>query len=112
AVATTTRSWALGNPDAVVRTPLDDEGYLASPMISDPLRRLDCARPVNGAVGVIVSNVPQVGVQPRLVVRGTGRCHPVRHRRAGAESWFGGGRKAVDDACGQAGMSREDLDMA
>lgn len=112
AVATTTRAWALGNPEAVVRKPLDTDGYLASPMISEPLRRLDCARPVNGAVAVIVSNNPALGNPIRLHVRGTGRDHPVRHRRAGSESWFGGGRRAVDDALDQAGMSRADLSMA
>ncbi|MFV9452265.1 thiolase family protein [Rhodococcus sp. NM-2] len=112
AVATTARAWALGNPDAVVTKPLDDEGYLASPMIADPLRRLDCARPVNGAVAVVLSGDPGVGNAVRLVVRGTGRDHPVRRRRAGGESWFGGGARAVDDALGQAGMSRTDLDIA
>lgn len=112
AVVTTARAWALGNPAAVVRTPLDDRGYYDSPMVSDPLRRLDCARPVNGAVAVIVSGDPSVGEAARLTVRGIGRDHPIRHRRAGGESWFGGGRRAVDLALDQAGMSRADLDMA
>ncbi|TCN53672.1 acetyl-CoA acetyltransferase [Rhodococcus sp. SMB37] len=112
AVATVTRDWALGNPDAVVRTPLDADGYFASPMIAEPLRRLDCARPVNGAVAVVVSNDPAAGDNARLVVRGVGRDHPVRHRRAGRESWFGGGRRAVDDALATAGMTRGDLDVA
>ncbi|MDV7352727.1 thiolase family protein [Rhodococcus oxybenzonivorans] len=112
AVATVAREWALGNPDAVVRTPLDAEGYHASPMIADPLRRLDCARPVNGAVAVVVSNEPAIGADARLTVRGTGRDHPVRHRRAGRESWLGGGRRAVDDALAGAGMARSDLDTA
>lgn len=110
AVATTTRTWALDNPDAVIRTPLDIQGYLDSPMISDPLRRLDCARPVNGAVAVIVSADPAVGNPVRVDIRGTGRDHPVRHRRTGAESWFGGGRRCVDDALAEAGMTRDNLD--
>lgn len=112
AVSTTTRAWALGNPDAVVRTPLDDEAYHASPMIAEPLRRLDCARPVNGSVAVVVSGDSAAGHPVRISVRGVGREHPVRHRRAGAESWFGGGRRAVDDALEQAGMTRDDLDVA
>jgi len=112
AVTTVTRDWALGNPDAVVRTPLDADGYFASPMIAEPLRRLDCARPVNGAVAVVVSNDPAVGHNVRLAVRGVGRDHPLRHRRAGRESWFGGGRRAVDDALAAAGMARSDLDTA
>jgi acetyl-CoA acetyltransferase len=110
-VATTARTWAQGNLDAVEREPLDDAGYDASPMIAEPLRRLDCARPVNGAVAVVLTGRTSVGAQ-RLRVRGTGRHHPVRRRRAGAESWFGGGGQAVDDALEQAGMKRSDLDIA
>ncbi|MDT5222291.1 MAG: hypothetical protein QOF15_4396 [Mycobacterium sp.] len=111
AVATTARTWAQGNPDAVNREPLDDAGYDASPMIAEPLRLLDCARPVNGAVAVVLTCRTSVGTQ-RLRVRGTGRHHPLRRRRAGAESWFGGGGQAVDNALGQAGMMRSDLDVA
>lgn len=110
AVATTARAWAVDNPDAVVRAPLDAQGYFDSPMISEPLRRLDCARPVNGAVAVIVSADPAVGHAVRVNIRGTGRDHPIRHRRAGAESWFGGGRRCVDDALNAAGMTRDDVD--
>lgn len=112
AMTITTRAWALGNPAAVVRTPLDAEGYLSSPMIAEPLRRLDCARPVNGSVAIVVSGDPGLGHPVQVRVRGTGRDHPVRHRRAGAESWFGGGRRAVDDALAAAGMTRADLDLA
>ncbi|NKY64612.1 thiolase family protein [Gordonia rubripertincta] len=112
AVATSTRAWATGNPDAVIRTPLDIQGYLDSPMISDPLRRLDCARPVNGAVAVLVSADPSIGHDIRVDIRGAGRDHPVRHRRSGSESWFGGGRRCVDDALAEAGMTRGDLDTA
>jgi acetyl-CoA acetyltransferase len=110
-VATTARTWAQANPDAVNREPLDDAGYAASPMIAEPLRLLDCARPVNGAVAVLLTGDESVGTQ-RIRVRGTGRYHPVRRRRAGAESWFGGGARAVDDALEQAGMKRSDLDVA
>jgi acetyl-CoA acetyltransferase len=111
AVATTARRWATGNPDAVSREPLDADGYAASPMIAEPLRLLDCARPVNGAVAVVLSGRDSVGTT-RLRILGTGRDHPVRRRRAGAESWFGGGRRAVDDALTEAGIKRSDLDIA
>ncbi|WP_077082042.1 MULTISPECIES: thiolase family protein [Mycobacterium] len=111
AVATTARGWARGNPDAVNREQLDDADYDASPMIAEPLRLLDCARPVNGAVAVVLTGRPSVG-GTRLRIRGTGRAHPVRRRRAGAESWFGGGGRAVQDALEQAGMVRSDLHVA
>ncbi|HEY1841697.1 MAG TPA: thiolase family protein [Mycobacterium sp.] len=110
-VAMAARGWARGNPDAVNREPLDEAGYDASPMIAEPLRLLDCARPVNGAVAVVLTGRASVG-STRIRVRGTGREHPVRRRRAGAESWFGGGRRALDNALTQAGMTRSDLDVA
>ena len=56
AVALAARAWAAGSEQAVNRKPLDEDGYYASRMISAPLRVLDCARPVNGAVAVIVSS--------------------------------------------------------
>ena len=111
AVATQARTWAMGNPDAVNREPLDADGYAASPMVAEPLRRVDCARPVNGAVAVVLTGRPSTGTV-RLRIRGTGRHHPVRRRRSGAESWFGGGVRAVDDALTHAGLTRTDLDIA
>jgi acetyl-CoA acetyltransferase len=111
AVATTARLWATGNPDAVYREPLDADGYAASPMVAEPLRLLDCARPVNGAVAVVLTGRESLGTS-RLRILGTGRDHPVRRRRAGAESWFGGGGRAVDDALAEAGVTRADLHLA
>jgi acetyl-CoA acetyltransferase len=81
-------------------------------MISAPLRVLDCARPVNGAVAVIVSSARPGGqASPVIEIRGMGAVHPMRRRRAGAESWFGGGREAVDDALAMAGLARGELDV-
>ncbi|HEX3956150.1 MAG TPA: thiolase family protein [Trebonia sp.] len=112
AVATAARAWAAGNPQAVNREPLSEGGYYASRMISAPLRVLDCARPVNGAVAVIVSSARPGGqASPVIEIRGMGAVHPMRRRRAGAESWFGGGREAVDDALAMAGLARGELDV-
>jgi acetyl-CoA acetyltransferase len=115
AVALTARAWAAGNPQAVNRKPLDEDGYYASRMISTPLRILDCARPVNGAVAVIVSSVRPAGragqEKPAIEIRGMGAAHPMRRRRAGGESWFGGGGQAVDDALAMAGIGQAGLDV-
>lgn len=118
AVAVAARAWACGSEQAVNRKPLDEDGYYASRMISTPLRVLDCARPVNGAVAIIVSSArpagpPRPGSQakPAIEIRGMGAVHPMRRRRAGGESWFGGGRQAVDDALAMARTSRDGLDV-
>ncbi len=112
AVAVTARAWAAKSPQAVNRKPLDEDGYYASRMISTPLRVLDCARPVNGAVAVVVSSARPAGQEkPAIGVRGMGAVHPMRRRRAGGESWFGGGGQAIDDALAMAGLSRAALDV-
>jgi acetyl-CoA acetyltransferase len=112
AVAVAARAWAMGSPQAVNRKPLDEDGYYASRMISTPLRVLDCARPVNGAVAVIVSSARPAGrLAPAIEIRGMGAVHPMRRRRAGGESWFGGGGQAVDDALAMARISRDCPDV-
>jgi acetyl-CoA acetyltransferase len=112
AVALAARAWATASPQAVNRKPLDQDGYFASRMISTPLRVLDCARPVNGAVAVIVSSARPGGRAAAAVeIRGMGAIHPMRRRRAGGESWFGGGGQAVDDALAMARTSRAGLDV-
>jgi acetyl-CoA acetyltransferase len=110
AVAVTARTWATLNPAAVSREPLDMAGYLASRMISTPLRVLDCARPVNGAAAVLVS-ARRPGRHEGIVVRGMGQYHPQRRRRGPGESWFGGGRRAAENALESAGIRAEDIDM-
>jgi acetyl-CoA acetyltransferase len=110
AVALSARAWAAGSAQAVNREPLDADGYYASRMIATPLRVLDCARPVNGAVAVVVSSARAASALA-IDVRGVGAAHPMRRRRAGGESWFGGGGQAVDDALATAGLTRGYLDV-
>jgi acetyl-CoA acetyltransferase len=43
------------NPHALMRDPLDLDGYLSARMISTPLCLLDCDMPADGAVAVILS---------------------------------------------------------
>jgi acetyl-CoA acetyltransferase len=113
AVARAARQWAAGNPLAVMRAPLDEHEYVTSRMIATPLRVLDCARPVNGGGAVVVSAARAGGaVHAPLFVRGMAQHHPVRRRRAGSESWFGGDAwRAVDEALHQARRTRADLDV-
>lgn len=114
AVVCSTRAWACGNPQAVVRQPLSPEQYQASAMVSTPLRILDCARPVNGAVAVIVSSDEHRGAMPHIPVyiRGMAEYHPMRRRRTPGESWFGGDSSAmIDAALAMAGRCRRDIDV-
>jgi acetyl-CoA acetyltransferase len=65
AVPLTLRAYAERNPKAIFRQPLELKDYLASPMIVEPLRRLDCAPVTDGAVCLLVAvgnEVTRVGV--------------------------------------------------
>ncbi len=54
-VALNGRRHAMLNEKAVLRSAMTMEDYLDAPMISDPLGRLDCDLPIDGAVGIVLS---------------------------------------------------------
>ena len=54
-IALKSRHHAALNEKAVLRAPMTMEDYLAAPMISEPLGRLDCDLPIDGAVGLVLS---------------------------------------------------------
>ena len=55
-IAIAQRQWAIGNERSFSRTPLTMDEYLAAPMISDPLSRLDCCREIDGACAVVITS--------------------------------------------------------
>jgi acetyl-CoA acetyltransferase len=55
-VAVTQRAHASRNPDAIYRDPLTIDDYLASRMISSPLRLYDCDVPADGAIAFVLSH--------------------------------------------------------
>ncbi|HEY4039800.1 MAG TPA: hypothetical protein VGM15_13345 [Burkholderiaceae bacterium] len=55
-VAISTRSNALTNPNALMRTPLTTDAYLNAPMIAEPLCLYDFCLESDGAIAVIVTD--------------------------------------------------------
>lgn len=51
------RKYAVLNDRAIQSKPLDQAGYLASPMIADPFRAADCTNEVDGGCAVLVTSV-------------------------------------------------------
>jgi acetyl-CoA acetyltransferase len=69
AIPVNNRANAARNPKAVYRDPLTLEDYLASRVISSPLRLYDCDVPVDGSTAVVVSHVDAVPDLPHRPVR-------------------------------------------
>lgn len=55
AVPLATRAWAALNPSALCQDPLTSDQYAMSPMIADPLRKLDCCLISDGACAFVVT---------------------------------------------------------
>ncbi|MBB6406340.1 thiolase family protein [Arthrobacter sp. AZCC_0090] len=114
AVAVAQREWAKGNTFARTRTTLTNDEYLASPFVAEPLRRLDCARPVNGAAAVIVTTADRAGSGRHRAVHiaGAAQRSIERRRHAPVSPWEPvGAAEAFADALGQSGMTAADVNV-
>jgi acetyl-CoA acetyltransferase len=76
-VAVAARLWAQLNPNAFVRTPLTRAEVMASPMISSPLRRLDCCLVTDGGGAVVVTGSERATEMDRepVYLLGAGEAH-------------------------------------
>lgn len=74
AVAANARAWGALNPDALVRSPLTDREIADSPLLSDPIRKIDCCLISDGAGAVVVE-----GPQARRGVRVRGFAELHQH---------------------------------
>ena len=55
-VAVASRLWAQGNPDSAMKETLSVEDVLKSPMVSDPLSRLDCCLVSDGGAAIVLTS--------------------------------------------------------
>ena len=113
------RQYAMRNPRAVRRKPLNLEDYLSQPFITTPFRAADCAIEIDGAAALVVSNRAKV----------SSSTHPMVAMRAGvwlshqADLDLGGSYLATDYSRSfashaaptlweRAGMAPSDIDIA
>jgi acetyl-CoA acetyltransferase len=106
--------WAALNPDALKRGPVSVDDVLASPLVSDPLRKLDICLVTNGGGAIVLTTADRAHRcrKPGVRVLGTGEGHShcyVTNMRsftatAGAET----GRAAYE----MAGLGPADIDVA
>jgi acetyl-CoA acetyltransferase len=113
-LAVTQRAHALLNPNAVdkLRRPISKQDYLASRMISDPLRLLDSVMPCDGANGLVMMSARRArekGYSRFVVPVGYGERTNYLAARNDALPTESGHRVAGARAFRQAGMSPKEI---
>ena len=120
AVAIAQRPYAVGNERAILRKPLDMDGYLSSPWVADPFRAADCTSEVDGACAVLVTSLERardLRHPPAVIASGA--------YRAGARPGLDIGDQLLyddytrnftdllrDELYGRAGITADDVDFA
>jgi acetyl-CoA C-acetyltransferase len=104
---------AQHNPHAMLRKVVTVEEVLASPMVADPLHRLDCCVISDGG-GALVVTRPEIArglKRPVVAVRGTGEA--VKHHAGGwNDLTFSAGRWSGARAFEEAGVTPADIRYA
>jgi acetyl-CoA C-acetyltransferase len=101
------------NPHALLQKPVTVEDVLGSPMLSDPLHRLDCCVVTDGGGAVIVAS-PEVARQAnRPKVKIMGHSEAPKHLDNGRiDLTYTGARWSGPRAFAEAGVSPGDIDYA
>ncbi|ALM82922.1 thiolase domain-containing protein [Bordetella sp. N] len=104
---------AQHNPNAMLRKPVTVSDVLASPLVADPLHRLDCCVVSDGGGALVVAS-PEVArtlQRPLVKVRGAGEA--VKHTAGGyIDLTYSGGRWSGARAFEEAGVTPADIRYA
>jgi acetyl-CoA acetyltransferase len=76
-IAVAFRGWATKNPNAYHRDPIAVDDVLASPMVAEPLHKLDCCLVTDGAGALVMTSAARARDlrQPPVYVLGAGTAH-------------------------------------
>jgi acetyl-CoA acetyltransferase len=113
AVAVAARQWAALNPKAWIRSPLTIDEVLASPMICDPLHKLDCCLVTDGGGAIVVTSQARARNAAKKAVRvlGAGESHTQWHVAQSPDLTVTPGVISGRDAFGRAGIKPADVDV-
>jgi len=104
---------AQHNPHAMLKKPVTVADVLASPLVADPLHRLDCCVISDGGGALIVTR-PEIAhslKRPVVTLRGTGEA--VKHQSGGyPDLTFSGARASGARAFAEAGVTPADIQYA
>jgi acetyl-CoA acetyltransferase len=111
-IAVTTRRHAALNPLAKMRNPISIEDVLASRMISEPLRLLDCCITSDGGGALVMTSLERARDLKKQPVVVLGASEAVGHQEIGAADLLTiAARQASDQAFRMAGVTRGDIDL-
>lgn len=112
-IAVAARQWAGLNPKAWVRTPLSIDDVMASPLLSDPLRKLDCCLVTDGGGAIVIARKDRARDAAKKPIRilGAGESHHQWHVAQCADLTVTPGVASGKAAFGMAGITAADVDV-
>jgi acetyl-CoA acetyltransferase len=112
-IAVTTRRWAAGNDRARYRSPITVEDVLASPMVAEPLHRLDCCVVTDGGGAIVLASATRARDlrHPPVLVLGAATAHTHLNVSQMPDPTITPGALTGPRALAIAGMSVDDLDV-
>jgi acetyl-CoA acetyltransferase len=113
-IAVAARAHACRNPAAQMREPLTVEDVLASRLIADPLRLLDCSLVSDGGSAIVLTSAERARDLPHapVYVLGAGEGHSHEHITAARSLTTSAAREAGERAYAMAGLGPADMDFA
>jgi acetyl-CoA C-acetyltransferase len=104
---------AQHNPNALLRTPVTVQDVLDSPMLSDPLHRLDCCVITDGGGAIVVVSPDVAKTLPQPPVKVLGAAEAPKHGGNGAvDLTYTGAARSGPAAFEEAGVGPFDIDYA
>lgn len=113
-VAVAARRWAMLNPEAASRKPLTVEEVLASPLVCDPLSRLDCCLVTDGGGAVVMTRADRArdGRHPAAYLLGCAGAHSNRQIAQMEDLTTTAAAESGRHAYAMAGLGPADVDVA
>jgi acetyl-CoA acetyltransferase len=112
-VAVAAREWARFNPKAWSRDPLTIDEVLASPMISDPLHKLDCCLLTDGGGALVLTSGARARDAAKKPIRvlGAGEAHANWHMAQMPDLTVTPAVVSGAEAFGMAGIGPDEVDF-
>jgi acetyl-CoA acetyltransferase len=113
-VAIAARSWAQHNPKALRREPLTQAEVAASPVISSPLRALDCCLVTDGGGAIVITSAELAADLPKSPVYVLGSAYAQTHESISAmpDLTVTAAAHSGPLAFARAGLSASEVDVA